>query len=119
MTAKKIYLLSSMIVYKGMLDLMDSQNGQVILEDYAQRILHFSVVMFDMIWTLRFNAAAIDRTRCEAALDIKEESLDGEPWEETRVLAGSVLRREFAMLDAMLLIGTPNEVYFGKAGEST
>ena len=147
MTAKKIYLQPSEIVYNGMLDLMDSQNGKEIYRDYRNRELRFTVKMFDATWTLRFTSMIIDRSRSEAAIEIietkgqtpdeetsceafhnsethseafrdgetfhdSETHGDGELEDELRCLSDSVLRREYAMLDAMLLIGTPLEVKY-------
>lgn len=118
MLARKIYLQPSRVVYKGMLDLMDSQRGKKISCDCERLSLRFHVLMFDEEWGLRFTVRTIDRNRCEAVLEVKE---TGE-WEscgELRALADCLLRREYAMLDAMLLIGTPFETSCGEAGDTT
>ena len=139
MTARKIYLQPSEIVYNGMLDLMDSQNGMEISRDSRNRELRFTVKMFDAAWTLRFTSAQIDRSRIEASIEIietkgrtpgeamhfeasQDEGTNGnaspgnETIDELRCLSSSVLRREYAMLDAMLLIGTPLEVVYNEEG---
>jgi len=112
---KKIYLQPSGIVYKGMLDLMDAQNGKEIFSDYTQRTLYFNVIMFDMVWVLQFTAMSVESNRCEVTLGVKPEN--DALGEELRSLADSVLRREYAMLDAMLLIGTPLEVTYSEGGD--
>ena len=129
MKAKRVYLLPDRIVYNGARDLMDSQNGREISGDDAEKKLCFRVMMFDSPWTLRFSAAAIDHSRCEAAIEVSPGDGDGEGdadaglrdaglREETRSLAGYVLRREYAMLDAILLIGTPVEARFAEGSDS-
>ena len=104
---RKIYLQPGGIVFNGICDLLDAQNGKEILRDSRANTLHFTVRMFERTWALRVTAAAIDESRCEVALEVANEE------REMRELAGYVLRRELALLDAMLLIGTPLEVRYG------
>ena len=113
MAAKKIYLQPSEVVFRGMLDLMDAQGAEPQTENVEGRTLQLSVKMFDTLWPLRFAAERIDQTRCQAALEASmEDEPDEDMRENKRALAEIVLRREFAMLDAMLLIGTPLEAVY-------
>ena len=118
MIGKKIYLQPGRVVYWGLRDLMDAQNGRESSSDEAGRQLRYTVRMFDMEWSLRFQIRPVDQSRCEASLEVAADNADclccpgGEPGEDLDVLADYVLRREYAMLDAMLLIGTPLETTY-------
>ena len=119
MKAKKIYLLPREIVYMGMTDLIDAQNGKETFNDELHKTLHYNTMMFGKIWELRFTTLMIDRNRCEVTLEVLAEKTDGNTQEELQSeelqsLANYVLRREYAMLDAMLLIGTPFEVTYSE-----
>ena len=120
MTVKKLFLQSSEIVYNGMLDVIDSQSGKEIYGDCEKKKLHFIVRMFEKTWTLKFTVAAVDRTRCESALEVMEaEDAEEEIQKELRLLSDNVLRREYAILEAMMLIGTPLETKYDKKGDET
>ena len=98
----------------GMTDLMDAQNGKETFSDELHITLHLNAMMFGRIWELRFTTSMIDRSRCEVILEVIVEKADGAAQEELQILADCVLRREYAMLDAMLLIGTPFEVTYSE-----
>ena len=100
----------------GMTDLMDAQNGKEIFSDELRRTLHLNAMMFGRIWEFRFTTLMIDRSRCEVTLEVLAEETDGDAPEELQPLSGFVLRREYAMLDAMLLIGTPFEATYCTGG---
>jgi hypothetical protein len=112
--AKKVFLQPSRIVYWGIRDLMDAQNGREVFSDEARRTIYFTVKMFDAEWRLHFVAQPVDQGRCETSLEVVPETTDEESGIKTQddnaVLADYVSRREYAMLDAMLLIGTPLEI---------
>ena len=112
--AKKIYLLPCEIVYMGMTDLMDAQNGKETFSDKLHLTLYLNAMMFGRIWEFRFTTSMIDRNRCEVTLEVLAEKADDNTQEELQPLADCVLRREYAMLDAMLLIGTPFEVMYSE-----
>ena len=120
MIGKKIYLQPGGVVYWGLRDLMDAQNGSERFADEAGRALHYSVRMFETAWSLRFQIRPVEQNRCEASLEVAAErsadgaaeSTDDAAEEELAALADFVLRREYAMLDAMLLIGTPLETTY-------
>ena len=114
---RKIYLQPSNIVHNGMCDLVDTQRGNEIENNQNQNTLNFFARMFDMEWKLYFSTTAIDRSRCEVIIQIEPKEPDEEVPEVLRSLADCVLRREFAMLDAMLLIGTPCEATYGNGGD--
>ena len=114
MKAKKIYLMPGGAVYMGMTDLMDAQNGKEIFSDELRRTLHLNAMMFGRIWELRFTSSMIDCSRCEVTLEVSAEEADDNTQEEIQTLADCVLRREYAMLDAMILIGTPFEATYSE-----
>ena len=108
MGALKIYIQPTEMVYNAMLDLMELQKGKEVLNDPVSGKLYFSMTMYSLTWEVRFTVLNIDWKRCGIRLEIEEV---GDFGEEREYLRG-MLCREYAMLDAMLLIGTPIEVTY-------
>lgn len=118
-TLKKIYIQPDWILFRGMRDAMDTQNSRQLSGAENKTEIRFAVRMYEIIWTLRFTAVTIEGNSCEAALKVIKAEPADEPEDELNALAGFVLRREFALLDAMLIIGTPCEVTYIEEEEVT
>jgi len=95
------------MVYNAMLDLMELQNGREIINDPAYGKLYYRIMMYGFAWELRFTAQDMDNNRCGVNLEIEEaENLSDN---EHGYLENMIIR-EYALLDAMLLLGAPPEV---------
>jgi hypothetical protein len=110
--AKKIYTQPGWILYRGMCDVIDTQNSLQLSDDSNKSELRFTARMYEILWTIQFAAVKMDRNSCEVTLKVIKADPAEAPEDELMALAGYVLRREFALLDAMLIIGTPCEVTF-------
>jgi hypothetical protein len=101
------------MVYNALLDLMELQKGEEVLNEASQGKLFFRVTMYGFTMELHFTIKEMDWRRCGVTLDIIEgETCDEDAGEDVRYLA-DMIRREFALLNSMLLIGTPFEVSYG------
>ena len=110
---KKIYILPCWILNRGIRDVMETQNSRQ-LSDGENTVIQFTVRMYELLWTLQFTAVMMDRNSCEVALKVIKAEPAEELEDELEALSGYVLRREFALLDTMLIIGTPCEVTYSE-----
>ena len=103
MEGRRIYLQPKDMVFGAMLDLMELQKGEEMQNDPISGKLHFRITMYGETWVLRFYVMMIDMTRCVVTLEIEDEGEDTDAFGETHI--GDMIRREYAILDSMLLIG--------------
>ena len=114
MEAGRIYLQPVEMVYNAMLDLMELQNGTEIINEPAYGKLKYMLMMYGFQWRLLFTAFSMDNNRCGVHLKIEEAESGGD---NEQGYLESMLRREYALLDAMLLFGAPPEVTHSKEAE--
>lgn len=111
----RVYLQPKEMVYNALLDLMELQKGEEIASNSSLGELHFKIEMYGFKWALRFTVLGMDWNRCGVTLNVKENNADGEDaGEETgegTAYLESMIRREYALLDSMLLIGTAEAAY--------
>ena len=101
----RVYLQPKDMVFDTMLDLMELQRGEEILSDPIRGELHFRIVMYGQTWGIRFSVVMIDMTRCAVKIEIEEtdESID----DSNEKSSEDMVRREYALLDSMLISGKP------------
>lgn len=115
MENKRVYIQPMKMVFNALLDLMELQKGEEVFNDPAGGVLHYTATMYSFTWTIRFIVLEIELKRCVVRLEVDEAGDYG----DGREYLDGFIRREYAILDAMLLIGTPLEMTYGKVGEVT
>ena len=111
MGAGKIYLQPMEMVYNAVLDLMELQNGKQIINDPVSGKLSYMIKMYGFTWELRFALLGMEHNRCGVNLEITEAENVGD---NEQGYGESMIRREYALLDAMLLFGSPPKVTYNK-----
>lgn len=106
----RVYLQPKEMVYNALLDLMELQKGKEIASNSSLGELHFKIEMYGFKWALRFAVLGMDYNRCGVTLNLEEDEFGGDEDEELWYLEDMV-RREYALLDSMLLIGTAEAAY--------
>jgi len=107
METGRVYLQPMEMVYNAMLDMMELQNGTEVLGDPLSGKLYYRVVLYGFMWEFRFTVLSMDNNRCGVTLEIKETE---NARDDERGYLENMLFREYALLDAMLLLGAPPEV---------
>ena len=110
MAYRKVYLQPDKMVYNALLDIMELQKGVENINDYMHGKLHFTITMYGYAWAVMFAINKIGYSRCAVTLEIA--GADEAYKEEDNQFRNDMMRREFALLDAMLLMGEPNEIVF-------
>ena len=103
---KVIYLQPGKMIFDALLDLMELQKGAEKLNDPLCGALSFVTLMYGIAWEIRFKITEIDRTRCAVTIEVLPEERN----EVTQGYIDTMTRREQALLDSMLLIGTQQEI---------
>ena len=103
-----IYLQSAKMVFDALLDLMELQKGVEDQNDPVTGILHFVVTLYGIEWEIKFAITEIDRNRCSVTVGVESKEGNGDLIGYGNIMA----RRELALLDSILLIGTPHEVTY-------
>jgi len=111
MGAGKIYLQPAEMVYNAMLDVMELQNGTEMINDSVRRKLDYKIMMYGFQWELRFTVLSMDNNRCGVNLEIEETESGGDDEQD---YLESMIKREYALLDTMLLFGVSSEVTYDK-----
>jgi len=109
---EKVYLQPIEMVFSALLDLMELQKGEEILNDSLSGKLHFKITMYGFVMELRFTILDMDWNRCGVTLEIPADDSHGNDDGDDLQYLKDTVRLEFAMLDSMLLIGTPFEVSY-------
>ena len=94
------------MVFDALLDLMELQKGTEVNNDPERGMLSFISSLYGVEWKIEFTIIEIDRTRCAVAVVVAPVIEDGETVGYAEIMA----RRECALLDSLLLIGTPHEI---------
>ena len=100
MEGKKIYLQPVGLVLNAVSDIVELQKGKLTFSDTPNGKIHFLVRMYASGWEYRFSVTDIGKNRCMVQIDV-----DGGVREKERKI-----RREFALLDSMLLVGAKLEM---------
>jgi len=115
LASKRAYLQPKEMICNALADVMELQKGEELLSDPIFGKLHFRIEMYGSKWEFRFSVLEIDWNRCGVTLDVEvyEDEGDGDDDVEALRYVNNMIRREYALLDAMLLIGTPFETAYG------
>jgi len=105
MGTARVYLQPMEMVYNAIFDLIELQKGTEILNDPASGKLNYRISMYGFMWEYCFIAQSIDNNRC--VVELKIEEAENARDNEHRYLENLILR-EYALLDKMLLLGTPS-----------
>ena len=92
MEGKKTYPKSKTYLLNILYDIIELQNGELILCDTVQGKLLYQLTMYGYIWQLLYNITEIKTDKCEVAISVTGE----------RQNKAKEIRREFALLDMML-----------------
>lgn len=93
MKGEKIYLQPMGTVLDAVNDIVELQNGRLTFSDTPRGKIYFAVKMYVFEWELRFTVTDIGGNRSQVQIEIEGEARDGE----------SLIHREFALLDSMLV----------------
>lgn len=93
MKGEKIYLQPTGTVLDAVNDIVELQNGRLTFSDTPHGKIYFVVSMYVFEWELRFTVTDIGGNRSQVQIEIEGEARDGE----------SLIHREFALLDSMLV----------------
>ena len=100
MEGSKIYLQPCATVLSAVSDLAELQKGQFTFSDTHRGQIHFAIEMYAFRWELRFAVIDIGKNRSKVTI---------EAGGELRARR-NLIRREFALLDSILLIGAEIEI---------
>ena len=112
MERKKVYLQPMQMVFDAILEMMALQNGKEIRNDPSYGKIDFKIFLYSVIWEFRFTALDMDGSRCCVNLEITETGNATEDMDFDERCLDNMIRREYALLDALLLIGTPFETAY-------
>jgi hypothetical protein len=93
---------------------MSLQNGREIFSDEDARKLNYIITMNDLSWTILFSALDMDYSRCAVTLEIEEEMEAKETDGEEKDFLDGMIRKQFSLLDSMLLNCGPISVAYGE-----
>ena len=104
MEGKKIYLQPFGTALQVINDMAELQKGKLIFSDSPNGIIHFAITMYGNKWELKFEVTDIGKNRCNVKIEIEEETKNSE----------SLIERQFALLDSMLIIDAKMELSIKK-----
>ena len=92
MEGKKSYKLPKGYIFSTIYDIIELQNGELILSDTRHGRIHYQVAMYGYVWELLYVVTDIGISKTDVTLRIIGERKDN----------AKEIRREFALLDSML-----------------
>jgi len=92
MEGKKSYPKPKAYILNTIYDVIELQNGQLIMTDTKRGRVHYQVSMYGYVWELLYIVSDNEAERSEVSLRVIGERKD----------KAKEIRREFALLDAML-----------------
>ena len=92
MEGKKTYLKSKKTILNTIYDIIELQNGDIILSDVHLGRVHYEVTMYGYQWELLFIITEKSTEKCAVSLRVLGERKD----------KAKEIRREFALLESML-----------------
>ena len=103
MEGRKTYPKSKGYILNTIYDVIELQNGQIIMTDSKHGRVHYQVSMYGYVWEMLYIVSDKGTSRSEVSLRVIGERKD----------KVKEIRREFTLLDAMLSGGT--DVEFSEA----
>jgi hypothetical protein len=100
MEGSKIYLQPMGMVLSAISDIAELQKGKLTFSDTPNGRIHFVVGMYASKWEYRFTVTDIGNNRSRVCIEIERDVRERE----------RKIRREFALLDSMLLVGASLEI---------
>jgi hypothetical protein len=94
MEGKKIYLQSAGTLIDVINDIAELQRAKFTFSDTPNGVIHFRVAMYGFKYELCFEVTDIGENRCQVLIETDANEVNREKW----------IRREFALLDAMLIM---------------
>ncbi len=98
---KKVYLQPRGMLLDAVHDLVELQRGRKLKTDTPQGTVQFVISMYGFKWELHFTVTDVGKNRCQVRLEIS-----GDPGTGVE----SIIHREFALLDSMLILGAKIEI---------
>jgi len=92
MEGKKKYPRTKGYILNTIYDIIELQNGRIIMSDTRHGRIHYQVSMYGYEWELLYIVTDIGKDRSDVSLRVVGERKDKE----------KEIRREFALLDSML-----------------
>jgi len=96
-TGEKIYLLPEDMVFEAIADLARMQGAEINLSDSSQGKISFFADLYGAMREYCFSITNIDKKRCNVRLTVVDPEID-KPGKKV------MIRRQFALLDSMLVI---------------
>ena len=96
----KTYKKSKADILNTIYDIIELQNGNMIIGDSIRGKVLCQLTMYGYIWQLMYAISELDKNRCEVRLSVTGERNDKE----------KELHRQFALLDSMLLGGSDAKI---------
>lgn len=100
MRGKKKYSHPKRYVLDTIHDIVELQNGELIISDAVHGRILYRVSMYGRKWELLYTIVSLDKAMCSVTIEIDGERRDKE----------KEIRREFALLDVMLDGGSQVEI---------
>lgn len=100
MRGKKKYSHPKRYVLDTIHDIVELQNGKLMISDAIHGRIFYRVSMYGRKWELLYTVVSLDRAKCSVTIEIAGERRDRE----------KEIRREFALLDVMLDGGSQVEI---------
>ena len=101
MEGKKTYLKTKRYILDTIFDIIELQNGALVLSDARLGRVHYEVSMYGYVWELLYIVTEIEASACIVTL-----RMIGERKDKAREI-----RREFALLDSMLEGGAIVQIF--------
>ena len=92
MEGRKTYHKPKNFILNTIYDIIELQNGAIILSDAIHGRVHYHVSMYGYEWELLYTIADVGRNKSDVTLSVYGERHD----------KAKEIRREFALLDSML-----------------
>jgi len=104
MEGNKAYLKSKSYIFNTLYDIIELQNGEILICDTIQGKLMYQLTMYRFIWQLLYSVSEIGDNKCEVSISVIGERRDTK----------REIRRQFALLETMLEGGA--DVKFSDTG---
>jgi len=92
MEAGKTYEKSKDFILNTIYDIIELQNGEIILTDVVHGRVHYHLTMYGYVWELLYTVTSLGEQESEVTLKVLGERRDKE----------KEVRRGFALLDSMI-----------------
>jgi len=100
LAGKKVYLQPMGMVLNTVNDIVELQKGKLTSSDTPNGKICFTVRMYGFMWEYRFSVTDIGQNRCCVQIEVEGDTRARE----------KKIRREFALLDSMLLTAAQLEI---------